>query len=98
MLQPRKLVLDRLMLNPKFAQRAAQLLVLRAKPRHFMDQIAHHADQVVMRKTLKRIRDARRHTKLESQFVRPDSPLRSEICPGYDPTGGGPIRCKSTLH
>jgi hypothetical protein len=48
-----------------------------------MDQIAHHADQVVMRKPLKRIRDARRHPKLESQFARPDSPLRPEICPGY---------------
>jgi hypothetical protein len=48
-----------------------------------MDQIAHHADQVVMRKPLKRIRDARRHPKLESQVARPDSPLRPEICPGY---------------
>jgi hypothetical protein len=48
-----------------------------------MDQIAHHADQVVMRKSLKRIRDARRHPKLESHFLGLDSPLRAEICPGY---------------
>ena len=31
-----------------------------------------HADQVVMRKPIERIRDARRHPKLESHFVRSD--------------------------
>jgi hypothetical protein len=36
-----------------------------------------------MRKSLKRIRDARRHPKLESHFLGLDSPLRPEICPGY---------------
>jgi hypothetical protein len=61
MLQPHKLVLDRVTLDARFTQGADELLILRAKPRHFMDKIAHHADQVVMRKPLKRIRDARRH-------------------------------------
>jgi len=83
MLEPCKLVLDRLMLDPKLAQGADELLVLRPQPRHFMDQIAHHADQLVMRKPLQRIRDARRHPKLESHFVGPDSPHCPEICPGY---------------
>jgi len=36
-----------------------------------------------MRKPLERIRDARRHPKLESHFAGLDSPLRPEICPGY---------------
>ncbi len=83
MLQPRKLVLDRLMLDFQPGQGADEFLVLRAKPRHFMDQIAHQADQVRMRKPLKRIRDARRLPKLESRFAGLDSPLRPEICPGY---------------
>jgi hypothetical protein len=37
-----------------------------------------------MRKPLERIRDARRHPKLESHFTGLDSPLRPEICPGYN--------------
>src|SRR6202158_4617047 len=83
MLQPRKLVLGPLMLDPKLAKRYAQLLVLQAKPRHFLDQVAHNPDQIRLGKKLKRIRDARRHPKLESHFVGSDSPLRPAICPGY---------------
>ena len=89
-LQPRKLVLDRLMLDLQLGQRAAQLLVLRPQAASPRGSIAHHADQVVMRKPIERIRDARRHPKLESHFVAADSPLRPGICPGY-PTRPQPI-------
>jgi hypothetical protein len=71
------------MLDFQLGQDPAELLVLRAKPRYFMDQIAHHADQVVVRKPIKRIRDARRHPMLESHFAGFDSPIRPGICPGY---------------
>ena len=56
MLQPRKLVLDRLMLDTKLGQGAHKLLVLLAKPRHFTNQIAHDPDQVRVREPFKRIR------------------------------------------
>ena len=61
MLQPRKLILDRLMFDFQLGQGANELLVLRAKPRHFADQIAHHANQLRGRKPFQRIRNASRH-------------------------------------
>ena len=71
------------MLDPKLRQRRAELLILHPQPRHFANQIAHHADQIGRRQAFKRIRRRRSHPQLESHFSDFDSPCRPEICPGY---------------
>ena len=67
-LEPRELVLGRLMLDPKRRQLDAKLLVLRPQPRHFANKLANHADQIGMCQTVERIRRRHRHPQLESHF------------------------------
>src|SRR5216684_1596410 len=74
LLQPCKLVLDRLMLSLQFRQSTAELLVLRPQTPNLANQIANHADQVCLRQTFQRIRDVRCHPQLESYFCGLDSP------------------------
>ena len=50
MLQPRKLILHSLMVDPKLRQRPTEFFGLRLHPRHFADQVANHADQIGMRR------------------------------------------------
>jgi hypothetical protein len=59
MLQPRKLILHSLMLDPKLRQRPVEFFGLRPHPSHFADEFSHHADQIGMRQAFQRIR--RRH-------------------------------------
>ena len=82
-LQPCKLVLDRLMFHLQLRQRTAELLILSPQASNLANQLANHANQVRVRKTFKRIRDASCHPQLESYFRTLDSPTRPEICPGY---------------
>ena len=69
MLQPRDLVLQRLVLNPQPRQGRAHLLVLRPQPLHFANQLANQADQLGRRHAFKRINRARRHARLESSLL-----------------------------
>ena len=62
MLQPRKLILHSLMLDPKLRQRPTELLGLRPHPRHFADEVANHADQIGMRQAFQRIRRRQSHS------------------------------------
>ena len=55
MLQPRDLVLQRLVLDPQPRQGRAELLVLRPQPLHFAKQSANQADQLSRRHAFKRI-------------------------------------------
>ena len=82
-LQPRKLVLDRLVLHLQLCQGAAELLVLRLNTLHFANQLTHQSDQFRMRQAIERIRAGYGHPQLESHFQALDSPPRPEICPGY---------------
>ncbi len=68
MLQPRDLVLQRLVLNPQPRQSRADLLVLRPQPLHFPKQSANQADQLSRRHAFKQINCARRHAQLESSL------------------------------
>jgi hypothetical protein len=63
MLQPRDLVLQRLVLNPLPRHRRAELLVLRLQPLHFAKQSANQADQLSRRHAFKRIIRVRRHAR-----------------------------------
>jgi len=80
-LQPRKLVLDRLVLRLQLRQSSVELLVLRPQAPHLANQLANHANQVGVRKTFERIRDARCHPKLESYFRAHDSPPARKFAP-----------------
>ena len=85
LLVARQFVLDRLMLDPQLRERPAQLVVLRLKLRKraaqfpvfqlevskCAEQITHRANQVRVRKPLKRIREVGpigRHSRQESHF------------------------------
>ena len=52
MLQPRKLILHSLMVDPKLRQRPTEFFGLRLHPRHFADQVANDADQIGMRSSV----------------------------------------------
>jgi hypothetical protein len=80
-LQPRELVLDRLMLDPQLGKRALQLLAPGPKSRHFVDQSANDRSQLRLRQLIERIiRSGRRHPDLESQFQdRDSSPLPGNL-------------------
>ena len=62
MLQPRKLILHSLMLDPKLGQRPVQFLGLRPHPRHFTDEVSNHADQIGMRQAFQQIRRRQNHS------------------------------------
>jgi hypothetical protein len=82
MLQPRDLVLQRLVVEPKTRHSLAQLLVLPPQTRHFANQLANQANQLGWRLPFKRIAGARTHPQLESYpFL--TSPFRPEIRPDY---------------
>ena len=55
MLQPRDLVLQRLVLDPLPRQRRAELLILLPQTRHLANQSANQADQLGRRHAFKRI-------------------------------------------
>ena len=82
-LQPCKLVLDRLMFHLQLRQRTAELLILSPQASNLANQLANHANQVRVRKTFKQIRDASCHPQLKSYFRTLNFPTRPEICPGY---------------
>src|SRR5215471_15318478 len=82
LLQPCKLVLDRLMLSLQLRQGVAELLILRTQTPNLANQIANHADQVRRRQPFQRIRDGRCHPKLESYFCALDSPSARKFAPG----------------
>src|SRR5260370_41809680 len=82
-IQPRKLVPDGLMFSLQPRQSTAALLILCPQPPNLANQLANHANQVSLRKTVKRIRDASCHPSLESSFWTVASHTRPEICPGY---------------
>src|SRR5271166_5297255 len=69
MLQPRNLVLQRLVLNPLHRQSFAQLLVLRPQTPHLRNQIANQTEQLGRRHAFKRINRERRHTGLNQAVV-----------------------------
>ena len=71
------------MFHLQLRQRTAELLILSPQASNLANQLANHANQVRVRKTFKRIRDASCHPQLESYFRTLDSPTRPEICPGY---------------
>ena len=71
------------MFHLQLRQRTAELLILSPQASNLANQLANHANQVRVRKTFKRIRDASCHPQLESYFQTLDSPTRPEICPGY---------------
>jgi hypothetical protein len=62
MLQPRKLILHNLMLDPKLRQRLVEFLGLRPHPRDFADKISRYADQISMRQALQQIRRRQNHS------------------------------------
>ena len=68
LLQPRDLVLQRLVLNPQPHQRRADLLILRPQPLHFAKQSANQPDQLGRRHAFKRIPCTTRHASLESSL------------------------------
>ena len=71
------------MFHLQLRQRTAELLILSPQASNLANQLANHANQVRVRKTFKRIRDASCYPQLESYFRTLDSPTRPEICPGY---------------
>jgi len=60
-LQPRKLVPDGLMFSLQLRQSTAELLILCPQTPNLANQIANHANQIRLRETFQRIRDARCH-------------------------------------
>ena len=68
MLQPRDLVLQRLVLDPQPRRDAVDPLDLRLQTSHLAHQSANQADQLGRRHTFKRIASARRHAQRQSNL------------------------------
>src|SRR5712671_7740645 len=73
-LQPCKLVLDGLMLTLQLRQSTAELLILCPQTPNLANQLANHPNQVRLRQTFERIRDASCHPPSLNHIFEPLTP------------------------